>query len=212
MTAYADAVLMRDAWNECCIPVCNRALFCILRQHVDACLNPLLQKKSRTDKSAKEVDPSQPAFTRRREVFAGRLAMFGFAASLIGEVSQSSLACFWNEVLPCTACWCSYCRLFVGSTCILLSSSSHALYIAHQPSPVCWVRLWNLYCCNFASASEAWLCWIGSCVMQVASGKGVLGQLSLETGLSTNFIEIALVALIGYNLFSVCDQLMCSEQ
>ena len=48
----------------------------------------LLQKKSRTDKSAKEVDPTVPAFTRRREVFAGRLAMFGFAASLIGEVGR----------------------------------------------------------------------------------------------------------------------------
>ena len=43
-----------------------------------------------------------------------------------------------------------------------------------------------------------------SCLqIQIVSGKGVLGQLSLETGLSTNFIEIALVALIGYNLFSV---------
>ena len=41
--------------------------------------------------------------------------------------------------------------------------------------------------------------------LQIVSGKGVLGQLSLETGLSTNFIEIALVALIGYNLFSVSD-------
>ncbi len=45
---------------------------------------------------------------------------------------------------------------------------------------------------------------VQSCVQsQIVSGKGVLGQLSLETGLSTNFIEIALVALIGYNLFSV---------
>lgn len=78
-------------------------------------------KKTRTDTSAKEVDPSVPAFTRRREVFAGRLAMFGFAASLIGEVG---------------------------------------------------------------------------------SGKGVLGQLSLETGLPQSAIEIGLVALIGYNLFS----------
>ena len=45
-----------------------------------------MQTAPPTDKGAKEVDPLQPAFTRRREVFAGRLAMFGFAASLIGEV------------------------------------------------------------------------------------------------------------------------------
>lgn len=45
-----------------------------------------MQTAPPTDRSAKEVDPLQPAFTRRREAFAGRLAMFGFAASLIGEV------------------------------------------------------------------------------------------------------------------------------
>ncbi|KAK9838122.1 hypothetical protein WJX81_002596 [Elliptochloris bilobata] len=39
------------------------------------------------DKSAVEVDPAQPAFTRRREVFVGRLAMFGFASALIGEIA-----------------------------------------------------------------------------------------------------------------------------
>lgn len=74
-----------------------------------------------TDRSAKEVDPLQPAFTRRREAFAGRLAMFGFAASLIGEIG---------------------------------------------------------------------------------CGKGVLGQLSLETGLPQNVVELTLVAFIGYNAFS----------
>lgn len=34
----------------------------------------LQKKKSYYDDSAKKVDPSQPAFTRRREVFVGRLA------------------------------------------------------------------------------------------------------------------------------------------
>lgn len=55
------------------------------------------QKKSRTDKNAKEVDPTTPAFTRRREVFAGRLAMAGFAASLIGEVGAVN-PCAWSSV------------------------------------------------------------------------------------------------------------------
>lgn len=70
------------------------------------------------DQSAVEVDPAQPAFTRRREVFAGRLAMFGFAASLIGE----------------------------------------------------------LY-----------------------TGKGVLGQLALETGLPSGAVDLLLLGIIGYN-------------
>jgi photosystem II protein len=38
------------------------------------------------DESAKEVSPLTPAFTRRREVFVGRLAMLGFAASVLGEL------------------------------------------------------------------------------------------------------------------------------
>ena len=68
--------------------------------HASCCL---LQKKSKIDKNAKEVDPLVPAFTRRREVFAGRLAMFGFAASLIGEVSAvlSPVSCgFLSIAVP----------------------------------------------------------------------------------------------------------------
>lgn len=44
-------------------------------------------RKTGYDKNAVEVDPAQPAFTRRREVFVGRLAMFGFASALIGEIT-----------------------------------------------------------------------------------------------------------------------------
>lgn len=40
-------------------------------------------------------------------------------------------------------------------------------------------------------------------ILQIGSGKGVLGQLALETGLPQTWIEIGLVAGIGYNLFSV---------
>ena len=72
-----------------------------------------LQKKSRTDKNAKEVDPLVPAFTRRREVFAGRLAMFGFAASLIGEVNNSQL----NFVTGWSFCL-YLCRVYLTRTCL----------------------------------------------------------------------------------------------
>lgn len=41
------------------------------------------------DKSATEVDLLQPAFTRRREVFVGRLAMVGFVSAVLGEVSPN---------------------------------------------------------------------------------------------------------------------------
>lgn len=42
------------------------------------------------DKDAVEVDPLQPAFTRRREVFIGRLAMVGFVSAVLGEVNPST--------------------------------------------------------------------------------------------------------------------------
>ncbi|KAJ9529172.1 hypothetical protein QJQ45_007848 [Haematococcus lacustris] len=38
------------------------------------------------DETAKQVNPVIPAFTRRREVFAGRLAMCGWLAETIGEI------------------------------------------------------------------------------------------------------------------------------
>ena len=41
-------------------------------------INFLQKKKSYYDESAKKVDPAQPAFTRRREVFVGRLASKAF--------------------------------------------------------------------------------------------------------------------------------------
>lgn len=117
----------RKAFNGTSVPSIGR---CLPARHQARRVSPQAlftknktknEKKSRTDKSAKEVDPLVPAFTRRREVFAGRLAMFGFAASLIGEI---------------------------------------------------------------------------------ASGKGALGQLALETGLLQSWIEIGLVAGIGYNFIS----------
>ena len=42
-----------------------------------------------------------------------------------------------------------------------------------------------------------------STLSQIGCGKGVLGQLSLETGLPQNVVELTLVAFIGYNAFSV---------
>lgn len=42
--------------------------------------------KVKTDPNATEVDLLQPAFTRRREVFVGRLAMVGFVSAVFGEL------------------------------------------------------------------------------------------------------------------------------
>jgi photosystem II protein len=45
-----------------------------------------LKKKADYDPSGKEVQSPESAFTRRREVIAGRLAMTGFFAELVGEL------------------------------------------------------------------------------------------------------------------------------
>ena len=45
------------------------------------------QGKTGYDKNAKQTSPVQPALTRRKELFVGRLAMVGFASALIGEVA-----------------------------------------------------------------------------------------------------------------------------
>eukprot|EP00884_Botryococcus_braunii_P016384 jgi/Botrbrau1/3429/Bobra.139_1s0009.1 len=50
-------------------------------------LKCLKNKGQSNSTGAFEENPAQPVFSRRREVFAGRLAMFGWAASLIGEIS-----------------------------------------------------------------------------------------------------------------------------
>lgn len=42
--------------------------------------------KVKYDSKATEVDLLQPAFTRRREVFVGRLAMVGFVSAVFGEL------------------------------------------------------------------------------------------------------------------------------
>ena len=56
------------------------------------CTLTLLQV--RTDPNATEVDLLQPAFTRRREVFVGRLAMVGFVSAVFGEVIRHPFLIF----------------------------------------------------------------------------------------------------------------------
>ncbi len=51
----------------------------------------------KNDSKATEVDLLQPAFTRRREVFVGRLAMVGFVSAVFGEVGLLSP----YDLFPC---------------------------------------------------------------------------------------------------------------
>jgi len=51
----------------------------------------------KNNSKATEVDLLQPAFTRRSEVFVGRLAMVGFVSAVFGEVGLLSP----YDLFPC---------------------------------------------------------------------------------------------------------------
>ncbi len=68
------------------------------------------------DSKATEVDLLQPAFTRRREVFVGRLAMVGFVSAVFGEVGL--LSSF--DLLP-KCCM----KLFMLSTSVITLETSN---------------------------------------------------------------------------------------
>jgi photosystem II protein len=80
------AVTPQTAALRAAVPRVGR---CTPRLAVRAAKNPLkapFQSKADYDQSAKKVNPAISAFTRRREVFAGRLAMTGFFSAVIGEL------------------------------------------------------------------------------------------------------------------------------
>lgn len=86
------------------VPVATRPSLAARRSAIVTRAGPLdrfsktIKKKADYDPSGKEVQSPESAFTRRREVIAGRLAMTGFFAEVVGElftgrgaVSQLSL-------------------------------------------------------------------------------------------------------------------------
>lgn len=80
------AVTPQTAALRAAMPRIGRSTY---RLAVQAAKNPLkapFQSKADYDPSAKQVNPAISAFTRRREVFAGRLAMTGFFSAVIGEL------------------------------------------------------------------------------------------------------------------------------
>ncbi len=81
----------------------------------DSCSCASVQVKY--DSKATEVDLLQPAFTRRREVFVGRLAMVGFVSAVFGEVGLSSSF----DLFPMCPM-----KLFILGTSVISSETSNS--------------------------------------------------------------------------------------
>ena len=69
LVLHAHAVRCEDRKSRSCTRSCLCTAFSLLKLTL-----AVQKKKENYDTSAKEVDPTQPAFTRRREAFVGRLA------------------------------------------------------------------------------------------------------------------------------------------
>ena len=72
---------------------------------------------------------------------------------------------------------------------------------------LCPVGLLMVYCCAVATCCMRWreplLVQMQSSVSEIATGKGILGQVALETGVPQSWVEIGLLVLLGYNVVAV---------
>jgi hypothetical protein len=78
-------------------------------------------------------------FTKENEVFVGRLAMTGFAASVVGEVRTRLVCCCWCLHCCCSRCYCVWrwqpqpaCVARIGAHCCPQGLQHATLYIKPQ--------------------------------------------------------------------------------
>lgn len=185
------------------------------------------KKKENYDPSAKEVDPTQPAFTRRREAFVGRLAMVGFASALLGELftGKGPLGQLQLElgVPP------------IGADLIIFGSIAYSLLGALRPgsptfsesnqrdvkkrgkgptqnpkiNPVDQPKKFlGITRFGFSKQNEvfvgrtAQLGFLAAVLGEKFTGRGILGQVGLETGIPIGQQSVFLLAFIGFFLFA----------
>lgn len=185
------------------------------------------KKKENYDPSAKEVDPTQPAFTRRREAFVGRLAMVGFASALLGELAtgKGPLGQLQLElgVPP------------IGADLIIFGSIAYSLIGALRPGsptfsesnqrdvkkrgkgPVQNPKLnvaedpkkfLGVTRFGFSKQNEvfvgrtAQLGFLAAVIGEKVTGRGILSQVGLETGIPIGQQSIFLLVFIGFFLFA----------
>jgi len=183
-------------------------------------------RKTGYDKDAVEVDPAQPAFTRRREVFVGRLAMFGFASALIGEIATGRGALGQLELetgLPPWGVDLLVLGIIAYSAIGALNPKSPTFSSANQrdvkkrpsgpnnkPSKVDAVsnpkKFFGTTRFGFSKANEvfvgrtAQLGFLASLIGEKVTGFGPLKQFGLETGIPLGQASLGLVAFISFFL------------
>lgn len=182
-------------------------------------------KQAGYDKNAVEVDPLQPAFTRRRELFAGRLAMFGFSASIVGEIlsGKGTLAQLSAETgLPQGAVELGLVALIAYNFIQGLRPGSPTfseenqrdirkrqkgavqdpnINIVSDPKGFLGITEFGFTKNNEVFVGRvAQLGFLASCIGEKVTGKGPLTQFGLETGIPVGQASIGLVAFILFLL------------
>jgi len=173
--------------------------------------------------------PVKLGFTKSNELFVGRLAMLGFAASLIGEVitGQGALAQFGYEtglnlvevdglvlgliafnlvaaVLPAS-------QTFVPEEQEALSTRPKGPIQDPTISILEPKKFFGITGFGFTKENElfvgrmAQLGFACSLLGEAITGKGPLAQFGLETGIPIQDTEFALLALIGFLLFAAVN-------
>jgi len=186
------------------------------------------KKQSYHDESAKEVDPLQPAFTRRREVFVGRLAMVGFASALIGELTtgrgplgqlqlEVGLPPLGAELLVFgTIAYSLIGGLRPGSPTFSESNQRDVqkrgkgptqdarINIVDQPKKFLGITRFGFSKQNEVFVGRtAQLGFLAAVIGEkVTGGRGILSQVGLETGIPIGQQSIFLLAFIGFFLFA----------
>jgi photosystem II protein len=185
------------------------------------------KKKSYYDESAKKVDPLQPAFTRRREVLVGRLAMVGFASALIGELTTGlgPLGQLQLElgVPP------------IGADIVIFGSIAYSLIGALNPASPTFSesnqrdvkkrgkgptqdpkinainnpkKFLGITRFGFSKQNEvfvgrtAQLGFLAAVIGEKVTGKGILSQVGIETGIPIGQQSIFLLLFISFFLFA----------
>jgi photosystem II protein len=186
------------------------------------------KKKSYYDETAKQVDPLQPAFTRRREAFVGRLAMVGFASALIGELTtgrgplgqlqlELGLPPLGADLLVFgTIAYSLIGGLRPGSPTFSESNQRDVkkrgkgptqdarINVVDQPKKFLGITRFGFSKQNEVFVGRtAQLGFLAAVIGEkVTGGRGILSQVGLETGIPIGQQSIFLLAFIGFFLFA----------
>jgi photosystem II protein len=192
-----------------------------------------VQKKGTTTTTTirkKSSSPIQLGFTKDNELFVGRMAMLGFAFSLIGELltGKGALAQLGYEIFDDKLGIVQVDELIVGLivlnlVCAVLPASGTFIpdeeVEKRPPGPLQdpsipiwdWKRFFGVSGFGFTKENElfvgrvAQLGFAASLIGETVTGKGPLAQFDIETGVSLRDTEFGLAVFILFFLFAAVN-------